>query len=136
MTPAMLFDILEKLPSLDELNEHLNCRLCFKPQIKAMIKRVTDLTVELDSKIGEDEFRCSIDPFYVPHNDPGFSEFNQLRQIYDNHTLEVSGVNTKHNCKIPTTSANGFKKEGFDKHVSNPKNRIRIDRSKIRVGKG
>lgn len=135
MSPAMLFSLLEHLPTLDELNEHLNCRLCYKPQIRSMIKRVTDITRELDSKIAEEEFKCSVDRFYVHPTDPARREYQRLRQINEVHGSEVVRT-TKHDCKVPITSGNGFKKVGFDKPVANPKNRIRIDRSKIRIGKG
>jgi len=136
---SVLWRIIESLKAqygISPEGKVTDCTKYRKSQIRGIEKRFTDVTTELKSRIEHEDYLCSMDRFYVLRTDPGFDYFDNLRRIHTHHNEEITGANCKHKCKVPVSSHNGMKKVGFDKKVSSGANRIRVDRSKIKFGRG
>lgn len=103
-------------------------------QIRGLKRRQRDLEIELNDRIREDERLCKL---YGPiYRDGEIQEFEgTIRDpiLLDRDIEACRKANQsparKALCRVANTQYNGFLKP---KHIPNPKNKIRMDRSKIR----
>jgi hypothetical protein len=87
-------------------------------RIQRLGHRLKNLHRELAGRIEFFDYLASIDE--------SISSSEAIRLV------EEARTNRKSLAKVPNTQFNGFRKKGFDKHLPNPKNKVRFDRSKIK----
>lgn len=127
LTPSELWVILEWIEKV------LRGDLFYpKSFIKGLKKRRGILMRELDERIKDDEWMCK---FWGPSFRDGtlIDNYGWDQNEFLNSAIDAcrksEGMNRKSLCKVPIGPASGFKRPKKD---PDPRNRIRVDRSKIK----